>query len=159
MNLMMSGAMWTGFEPEEEGLFNETYVEILQVFYGDEYDGQLLYAFTIFMGLSSGDCGESWQAWHLYLPRHASSINILIFLIIIIIIIILILIIITIIHPNTSKMAKILLGLISSTAFSCLFTSLFLPSTQDVLTGVDGYWGIPPWLYAKMTPPTHPYPW
>ena len=34
MNLMMSGAMWTGFEPEEEGLFNETYVEILQVFYG-----------------------------------------------------------------------------------------------------------------------------
>merc|ERR550532_969856 len=24
------GAMWTGFEPEEEGHFNETYVEILQ---------------------------------------------------------------------------------------------------------------------------------
>ena len=25
------GAMWTGFEPEMEGVFNETYVEILQV--------------------------------------------------------------------------------------------------------------------------------
>ena len=47
------------------------------------------------MGLTSGDCGEPWQAWHLYLPRHASSINILIFLIIMIMIILLILIIIT----------------------------------------------------------------
>ena len=25
------GAMWTGFEPDVEGVFNETYVEILQV--------------------------------------------------------------------------------------------------------------------------------
>ena len=28
-----------------------------------------------------------------------------------------------------------------------------------MLTGIDGYWGIPPWLYEKMTPPAHPYPW
>ena len=46
MNLMMSGAMWTGFEPEEEGLFNETYVEILQVFYGDDSDCQILCSFV-----------------------------------------------------------------------------------------------------------------
>ena len=37
--------------------------------------------------------------------------------------------------------------------------SKYDPIPQDVLTGVDGYWGIPPWLHAKMTPPSHPFPW
>ena len=37
--------MWTGFEPEQEGLFNETYVEILQVFYGHVLF--MIYLFTI----------------------------------------------------------------------------------------------------------------
>jgi len=72
------GAMWTGFEGEQEGLFNETYVEILQ-------------------------------------------------------------------------------EIVESLANHGIYT--YLDMHQDVLTGVDGYWGIPPWLYAKMAPPAHPYPW
>jgi len=35
----------------------------------------------------------------------------------------------------------------------------YLDMHQDVLTGTAEYWGIPPWLADKMTPPSHPYPW
>ena len=96
--------MWTGFEPEQEGVFNETYVEILQVFYHDYHDDDdhdrgglqscVVCAYCILPHITitncngiSGDCGEPWQARHLYLPGYAPSIIIVLLMVINVVII------------------------------------------------------------------------
>jgi len=35
----------------------------------------------------------------------------------------------------------------------------YLDMHQDVLIGEAEYYGIPEWVYSKMDPPEHPYPW